>query len=630
MKKYNRLDRHTILLGIIIPFLLFFISMNATYAYFTATATKKESTTNTAIIKISLNNVSDSISRVTSETEEGKIQKLVPGDTLNINGTLVNSGSTSCYVIIEFSLEIKKINDAFSETHVKEYYTFENSEDGTTYTKKEIHGNPNNYSTQAGIILKDGTRNFNLTYTFTGNEYGNEYNQATATYKVRAHALQTGNLAATEEESAKVATNVLMENFEYSSTKIYGNSIQDTSKGTPSPTNPVEIQSVGERTKNLINVGTLDFELIAMRSRNTYTEFKLVDGKTYTLSFDYDIANISDYGSNYFLAVGYGELNTYTADIVNKTYDSSIMKGKMVTTFVVPNEANGLYLSFRFLCMSNVGNANFKISNIQLEESDIATEFEPYGYKIPVNIQGKNLYGGTETVLYPLFIPQGTILTFSSDTSSQGRVAVYNENQERINYWKIDNLVGDRYVETVTITQDIHYVMWGLWGETSTNFQIELGKTSGIYEPYIGIQYVYLDEPLRKVGDVMDYLDLETGKVVRHVGQKVLNGTEKWYGSGSYYTAISDKAHTLKVISSLLPYGSTGQIRITGTTTNHSIDCFVAQSYTLQEWKSILSTHNMIVLYELATPRVEKIERIAIPDGATITVNSTITPTTFN
>ena len=36
--------------------------------------------------------------------------------------------------------------------------------------------------------------------------------------------------------------------------KIYGNSVQD---GTPTPTNPVEIESVGDKTKNLFDYKTV-------------------------------------------------------------------------------------------------------------------------------------------------------------------------------------------------------------------------------------------------------------------------------------------------------------------------------------------------------------------------------------
>lgn len=39
---------------------------------------------------------------------------------------------------------------------------------------------------------------------------------------------------------------------------------------------------------------------------------------------------------------------------------------------------------------------------------------------------------------------------------------------------------------------------------------------------------IYLDEPLRGVGDYTDYVDVESGKIIRKVGVKTFNGTENW------------------------------------------------------------------------------------------------------
>ena len=48
---------------------------------------------------------------------------------------------------------------------------------------------------------------------------------------------------------------------------------------------------------------------------------------------------------------------------------------------------------------------------------------------------------------------------------------------------------------------------------------------------------IYLDEPLRKIGDYSDYIDFKNSKVVRNIAKKVLNGTEDWGMPG---TIISD------------------------------------------------------------------------------------------
>lgn len=197
-----------VLLGIIIPFLVFFISMNTTYAFFTATATKKESTTTTATVQITFK--TDGVSTVSASTESGEAM-VIPGDTLTLTGSLTNVGSADAYAIMEFIVTVQKTGSTDIETVCKKYYTFVDS------TLTEITGTENNYSTNAGIITSNTSKHFTstnaLTFTFTGATYDNSYKNATMNYYINASAIQTANLASTETESAKVATNLLMEKF---------------------------------------------------------------------------------------------------------------------------------------------------------------------------------------------------------------------------------------------------------------------------------------------------------------------------------------------------------------------------------------------------------------------------------
>ena len=71
------------------------------------------------------------------------------------------------------------------------------------------------------------------------------------------------------------------------------------------------------------------------------------------------------------------------------------------------------------------------------------------------------------------------------------------------------------------------------------NLQLEIGNEKSSYEPYgyrIPITVsngtetkttnIYLKEPLRKIGEYADYLDLTNKKVVRYVKEDVFTGTE--------------------------------------------------------------------------------------------------------
>ena len=58
--------------------------------------------------------------------------------------------------------------------------------------------------------------------------------------------------------------------------KIYGESIQN---GTPTPTSPVEIQSVGEKTKNLLDIDSMLNEYLIKNNDGSYTIQKTSTGR---------------------------------------------------------------------------------------------------------------------------------------------------------------------------------------------------------------------------------------------------------------------------------------------------------------------------------------------------------------
>ena len=60
------------------------------------------------------------------------------------------------------------------------------------------------------------------------------------------------------------------------------------------------------------------------------------------------------------------------------------------------------------------------------------------------------------------------------------------------------------------------------------NIQVEEGSVATNYEPYVEPkQYnIYLDEPLRRIGDYADYIDFENQKVVRQIQKNIITGTE--------------------------------------------------------------------------------------------------------
>lgn len=226
---------------------------------------------------------------------------------------------------------------------------------------------------------------------------------------------------------------------------LYGQSVQN---GTPTPETPVEVESVGEKTTNLINWDLILSNKSITKVENGYystmyfhnfasshaitKQIKevLKPNVTYTLSRKCDAGyvdgattgNIIIYGSNSTTIVqtGYwGTLKSVTFTLTQEQIDS----------------IRGVYIYF-----SQGSVKECTISELQLTESDTVLPYEPYGYKIPIKVS-----------------------------------------------------CNDKAITT----------------------------------------NIYLDEPLRKVGDYADYIDFENGKIVRNVEKYTFTGKETDQGGAT-------------------------------------------------------------------------------------------------
>ena len=87
--------------------------------------------------------------------------------------------------------------------------------------------------------------------------------------------------------------------------------------------------------------------------------------------------------------------------------------------------------------------------------------------------------------------------------------------------------------------------------------QLEIGSAATSYEPYqepiTNTINLTGHDPLRKIGDIADYIDYENGRIVRNIGKIVFNGTEGWgiESTQNFYTAsiISDAVQRQLVVS---------------------------------------------------------------------------------
>ena len=183
--------------------------------------------------------------------------------------------------------------------------------------------------------------------------------------------------------------------------KIYGNSMQD---GTPTTDSPVEIQSVGDKSKNLFDIA--DFAVKSNYSNAATFDKVSVNGNSITIS---NASSVSIRLKNTKL---YQYLKPNTKYTVN--YKRKVVEGTESNTTgyicLLPNVGSGYNFCYKtvpitrttpsdlssYTLLTIYGGANCTVtfSDIIIKEDDGNTKYEPYGYKIPITVDEEtyNIY----------------------------------------------------------------------------------------------------------------------------------------------------------------------------------------------------------------------------------------------
>lgn len=345
--------------------------------------------------------------------------------------------------------------------------------------------------------------------------------------------------------------------------KIYGNSLQD---GTPTPDNPIEVESVGEKTPNMIDY-------------STFTD-RIVTGITFTNNKD---GSITANGTN---------TSTLATCNINSSIDlSSLEQGveyygscgadkndtdlRIYLFFTIRNESTG---KARYFSSADVNSKKFTLSENEVASgleirinipsgnptlidnvvfkpilckfSDYV-EYEPYGYKLPIKVSGKNIlplndFSGTlnwnNFSIVHIKVEPNTRYFFrvqeANRSSGTGGISVYfYDNAELTSPLRTTGLIlkDSNTLNTLVTTdinvgdyEDVYMMIRDISGGSSTveikGMSIIKEGVNSSYEPYKEpiTTNIYLKEPLRKIGEYADYIDFENQKVIRNIYQQKL------------------------------------------------------------------------------------------------------------
>jgi hypothetical protein len=192
---------------------------------------------------------------------------------------------------------------------------------------------------------------------------------------------------------------------------------------------------------------------------------------------------------------------------------------------------------------------------------DTFPPYEPYGYKIPIEVGGKNLFGDTQGLWVNV---DGSVVSYYGTgviipTTKNNKFTVYAEwdKQESSNIIlfacfdsNMNFISGSRSVRnniqsgilTKTCPDNTAYLICCHYNNKPNKIFLVEGaytiETMPPYEPYKEpiVTNIYLDEPLYKIGGSADYIDFKNGKVVRKNKKVVLDALStdeiKLYSAG--------------------------------------------------------------------------------------------------
>ena len=315
---------------------------------------------------------------------------------------------------------------------------------------------------------------------------------------------------------------------------------QSSQASTPTPTVPVDVNGVGEKTSNLYDLS---------KSQISY-QYSATDGSVISASASFATSGLIEVEEDaYYLRCHDGVAlgNSVCEYDSNKNFVRTVTPGIGVP-FVIPNGVK--YVGF------NIYKADYSLDKYAFIKSDTPLPYEPYGYKISISSIGKNLFDKDSTqystvgymkddgtfsennnygVSGYIQLSPNTQYTVS-DMNINGlypAICFYTDNKTFISGIKYDGLT----MLSFTTPINCKYVLISYLKSNINSIMLNEGSVPLPYEPYRTITPVYLGEV----------------PTTRKIKKLVLTGAEDdWRTSGSGAVQIFN--HTIGLYADLQPY----------------------------------------------------------------------------
>ena len=179
------------------------------------------------------------------------------------------------------------------------------------------------------------------------------------------------------------------------------------------------------------------------------------------------------------------------------------------------------------------------VTDFMLVEGSVSSTYEPYGYRVPVIVEGKNLFDydtithgyriqwktganyADETAIMSDFISVSENSTYATDTNLFW--VCYDTNKQYIGAWNGSDIVksGVDAINSMTAISPCKFIRILSFSSKTTPISsttmLNCGSTALPYEPYHTpiTTPVYLPEPIKMVGDEAEYIEYGTQKMYR-------------------------------------------------------------------------------------------------------------------